>query len=50
MEDFSTYYDVLEIPETASEVDATTAYRRLVKEYHPDKLVGMPDHLNGGES
>ncbi len=45
MEDFSTYYDVLEIPETASQEDTVSAYRRLVKEYHPDKLVGMPDHL-----
>ncbi|MGA3027199.1 MAG: TonB family protein [Bryobacteraceae bacterium] len=45
MDDLGTYYDVLEIPESASQEDALSAYRRLVKEYHPDRLVGMPDHL-----
>jgi DnaJ-class molecular chaperone len=45
MEDLPTFYDVLEIAETASPAEASAAYRRMVKEYHPDRLVGLPDHL-----
>lgn len=41
-----TYYEELEVPETASHQEVASAYRRLAKEYHPDRLVGMPDHLN----
>ena len=43
MEDLRTFYDVLEIPETASAAEASAAYKRMVKEYHPDRLVGLPD-------
>jgi molecular chaperone DnaJ len=32
-----TYYQILEIPETATPDDIKTAYRRLAKEHHPDK-------------
>ena len=45
MEDLRTFYDVLEISETASAAEAATAYKRMVKEYHPDRLVGLPEHL-----
>lgn len=45
MEDLRTYYDVLEIPETASATEASAAYKRMVKEYHPDRLVDLPEHL-----
>lgn len=33
-----TYYDLLEIAETASQEVIRSAYRRLAQEYHPDKL------------
>jgi curved DNA-binding protein CbpA len=45
MEDFRTYYEVLDVPESATADEVHTAYRKLVKEFHPDRLVGIPDHL-----
>jgi hypothetical protein len=36
-----TYYDVLEVPELASDEEIKSAYRRLAKEYHTD---GLPDN------
>jgi len=45
MEDFRTYYEVLEVPESATAEEVHAAYRKLVKEFHPDRLVGIPDHL-----
>lgn len=44
MSGFTTYYDVLEIAETATEKEIKAAYRRLCKEYHPD---GIPSHRAG---
>ncbi|MBI4082671.1 MAG: J domain-containing protein [Candidatus Lambdaproteobacteria bacterium] len=32
----STHYEVLNLPETASEADIRKAYHRLLKQYHPD--------------
>src|ERR1700686_1051907 len=45
MDDLATYYDVFGIPESASQDEALSAYRRLVFEYHPDRLVEVPLHL-----
>jgi len=45
MEDFRTYYEVLNVPESATAEEVHAAYRKLVKEFHPDRLVGIPDHL-----
>jgi len=45
MEDFRTYYEVLDVPESATAEEVHAAYRKLVKEFHPDRLVGIPDHL-----
>ncbi|KAJ2784117.1 DnaJ-like protein xdj1, partial [Coemansia javaensis] len=38
------YYEVLEVTETASDAEIRQAYRRLAMQYHPDK---NPD---GGEA
>src|SRR6266481_6357304 len=36
------FYEVLEIPEWASTAEIRSAYLRLVREYHPDRV---PEHL-----
>jgi molecular chaperone DnaJ len=36
------YYDVLGIPRTASQDDVKQAYRKLAREYHPDRNQGDP--------
>jgi DnaJ-class molecular chaperone len=40
-----TYYDVLEIPQSASQEEVRAAFRLLIREYHRDALHGIPDHL-----
>ena len=35
--DGRTYYDVLGVPPTASAKEIRDAYRRLARQYHPDK-------------
>ena len=37
-----TYYSLLEISETASAVEIKTAYLRLIREVHPDRLANAP--------
>lgn len=42
-DEFLTYYEILEITESATEEEIKIAYRRLAQEYHPDKV---PSHLS----
>jgi len=42
MDQSKTFYDVLEISESASRDEIKAAHRRLITEYHPDKI---PEHL-----
>lgn len=39
-----TYYDVLQLPFTATSEEIKTAGRKLLKQYHPDKNVNNPDY------
>src|SRR5438552_7434533 len=45
MEEFRTYYEVLEVPESATAEELRSAFRTLALQYHPDRLVGIPEHL-----
>lgn len=40
-------YDILGVPKDASDSDVKTAYRRLMNQHHPDKLVakGLPEEM-----
>ena len=40
-------YSVLDIPQTASDAEVKKAYRRLISQHHPDKLVakGLPEEM-----
>lgn len=40
-----TPYRVLGVTEDASDAEVEQAYRRLISQYHPDKLVGVADEL-----
>lgn len=43
-------YKILEIPKTASEPEIKKAYRKMVKKYHPDKLIGLgEEHIKIGK-
>ena len=43
-------YKILEIEKTASESEVKSAYRKMVKKYHPDKLKDLgEEHLNGAK-
>lgn len=43
-------YKILEIDKTASNDEVKTAYRKMVKKYHPDKLRDLGDeHLQGAK-
>jgi DnaJ like chaperone protein len=43
-------YKILEIDKSASDGDVKTAYRKMVKKYHPDKLRNLgPEHIKGAE-
>lgn len=37
-----TYYSLLEVTETASALEIRTAYRRLMRDVHPDRLANAP--------
>src|SRR5438132_7371653 len=37
-----TYYDILGVPPSAATKDIRNAYLKLAKEFHPDKLAGIP--------
>ena len=40
-------YKVLDVPESATDAEVKRAYRRLMNQHHPDKLVakGMPEEM-----
>jgi DnaJ-class molecular chaperone len=38
-----TYYEILEVPQTASALELKKAYRRLALQYHPDRNQGSAD-------
>ncbi len=40
-----TPYRVLGVTEDASDAEVDQAYRRLISQYHPDKLVGVAEEL-----
>lgn len=40
-----TPYRVLGIDEDASDIEVEQAYRRLISQYHPDRLVGVAEDL-----
>ncbi len=44
---FKNYYDVLGVGREATTTEIKRAYRKLVSQYHPDKLVsqGLPDEM-----
>ena len=42
-------YEILEISTSSSDVEVKTAYRKMVKKYHPDKLIGLgEEHIKVG--
>ena len=43
-------YKILEIKASATDSEIKKAYRKMVKKYHPDKLIGLGDeHLKGAK-
>ena len=43
-------YKILEIDKSVSNDEVKSAYRRMVKKYHPDKLRNLgPEHVKGAE-
>tara|TARA_R110001632_G_scaffold19898_14_gene59892 strand:+ start:20 stop:775 length:756 start_codon:yes stop_codon:yes gene_type:complete len=43
-------YKILEIDKSATDSELKSAYRKMVKKYHPDKLVGLgEEHLKGAQ-
>jgi len=46
-QDLASAYALLDIPETASDAEVKRAYRRLMSQHHPDKLVakGLPEEM-----
>lgn len=43
-------YKILEVEKSVTDSELKTAYRKMVKKYHPDKLIGLGDeHLKGAK-
>jgi len=43
-------YKILEVETSVTDSELKTAYRKMVKKYHPDKLIGLGDeHLKGAK-
>ncbi|SEC16714.1 DnaJ like chaperone protein [Tenacibaculum sp. MAR_2009_124] len=43
-------YEILEISKNANDTEVKKAYRKMVKKYHPDKLIGLgEEHIQGGK-
>ena len=43
-------YKILEIDKSATNDEVKRAYRKMVKKYHPDKLINLGDeHLKGAK-
>lgn len=43
-------YKILELETSATDSELKTAYRKMVKKYHPDKLIGLgKEHLKGAK-
>ena len=43
-------YKILELETSATDSELKTAYRKMVKKYHPDKLIGLgEEHLKGAK-
>jgi DnaJ like chaperone protein len=49
-DDVDSSYKILEIEKSASDAEVKSAYRKMVKKYHPDKLRGLgEEHIKGAE-
>lgn len=46
MSDIATYYEILGVNESASMDEVRTAFVRLARQYHPDSIQLIPDHLD----
>ena len=46
-QDLASAYALLDVPETATDSEVKRAYRRLMSQHHPDKLVakGLPEEM-----
>lgn len=49
MDEFSTYYTLFNLPPSASQQDLKGAYKRLVKQWHPDRFANDPINLKIAE-
>jgi WD40 repeat protein len=49
MDEFSTYYDLFNLQPNSSQQDLKGAYKRLVKQWHPDRFANDPINLKIAE-